>query len=175
MHTKRPVLRQSSQSLTGGYSLFHFVCPHCPASWTDSCELVAHCPVLCVSSREIKEGWPLLTVETEAYGDSSLVCTVHMKGVRPWLVQWAILAGTRDFGPDLAALIGPVRTLFFSSPYTFSLHLSPPPVSEYVTLVKTHLQFCWGYIGWKNGMALNFPLSFVYSYHNNLVSRAGIF
>jgi hypothetical protein len=42
---------------------------------------------------------------------------VQMKGVFPWLVHWAIRAGTRDFCPSLAALVGPVQNIF-SSPYT---------------------------------------------------------
>jgi hypothetical protein len=37
---------------------------------------------------------------------------VHMKGVCPWLVRWAFRAGTRDFRPALAALVGPVQNIF---------------------------------------------------------------
>ncbi len=39
---------------------------------------------------------------------------VQMKGVLPWLVCWALRAGTRDFCPALAALEGPVQNVFFS-------------------------------------------------------------
>jgi hypothetical protein len=49
-----------------------------------------------------------------------------MKGVLPWLVRWARGAGTRDFSPALAALVGPVQNIFLS-PYTFSFDLSPSP------------------------------------------------
>jgi hypothetical protein len=37
-----------------------------------------------------------------------------MKGVLPWLVHWACHAGTIDFCPVLAALVGPVQKYFFS-------------------------------------------------------------
>jgi hypothetical protein len=36
-----------------------------------------------------------------------------MKGVLPWLIRWACRAGTRDFCPALAALVGPVQNTFF--------------------------------------------------------------
>jgi len=51
---------------------------------------------------------------------------VHMKGAFPWLVCWAPCAGTRNFYPAMAALVRP-STNIFSSPYTFSLYLSPSP------------------------------------------------
>jgi hypothetical protein len=51
---------------------------------------------------------------------------VQMKGVLPCLVHRARRAGTRDFCPALAALVGPVQALF-SSPDTISLHLSLSP------------------------------------------------
>jgi hypothetical protein len=38
-----------------------------------------------------------------------------MKGVLPWLVRWACRAGTRNFCPALAALVGPVLVQKFSS------------------------------------------------------------
>jgi hypothetical protein len=41
---------------------------------------------------------------------------VQMKGILLWLVCWACRAGTIDFGPALAALVGPVQNIFFSSP-----------------------------------------------------------
>ncbi len=37
---------------------------------------------------------------------------VQMKGVIPWLVRWACHAGTRDFCPAPAALVGPVQNIF---------------------------------------------------------------
>jgi hypothetical protein len=45
-------------------------------------------------TRNTRDGWPLLTVETEANGDSG--STVHMKGALPWLVPWAPRASTRE-------------------------------------------------------------------------------
>jgi hypothetical protein len=35
-----------------------------------------------------------------------------MKGILPWLVRWACLAGTRDFCSPLAALVGQVQNIF---------------------------------------------------------------
>ncbi len=60
---------------------------------------------------------------------------VQMKGVLPWLFRWACAAGTRDFCPALAALIGPVQNIF-SSPYTISMPLSLSPS-------KLGRQLCW--------------------------------
>jgi hypothetical protein len=63
-----------------------------------------------VHRRIQREGWPLLTVETEANGDSK---RVQMKGVLPWLARWDLHAGTWDFCPALAALVRPVQNIFF--------------------------------------------------------------
>jgi len=38
---------------------------------------------------------------------------IQKKGVLPWLVHWALRAITRDFCPDLAALVGSVQNIFF--------------------------------------------------------------
>jgi hypothetical protein len=38
---------------------------------------------------------------------------VQMKGILPLLVRWALCAGTRDFCPNLTALVGPVQNIFF--------------------------------------------------------------
>ncbi len=44
-----------------------------------------------------------------------------MKGVlRAWLVRWAWAAGTRDFCPALAALVGPVQNILFLTRHYFS-------------------------------------------------------
>ena len=37
---------------------------------------------------------------------------VQMEGVLPWVVLWALQAGTRDFYPAVPALVGPVRNIF---------------------------------------------------------------
>ncbi len=39
---------------------------------------------------------------------------VHMKGILPCLVRWARCAGTRDFCPALAFLLGPVQNIVFA-------------------------------------------------------------
>jgi hypothetical protein len=71
-------------------------------------------------SRETREGWPLLTVgKLRQMGTLG----VQMNGLLPWLVRWARCASTRDFFPDLDALVGPVHR----TPYTISVHLSPSP------------------------------------------------
>jgi hypothetical protein len=38
---------------------------------------------------------------------------VYMNGSLPWLDCWVHLAGTRDFCPSLAALVGPVQNIYF--------------------------------------------------------------
>jgi hypothetical protein len=55
--------------------------------------------------RETRERWLLLTVETEATGSTN-------EGL-PWLVRWACRAGSRNFCPELAALLGPGTKYFF--------------------------------------------------------------
>ncbi len=69
-------------------------------------------------SNQTREGWwPLRTVEAEANGDSkrtnekgpSLVGSLHGLSCR-----------TRDFCSALAALVGPVQNILFSSPYTMN-------------------------------------------------------
>ncbi len=56
-----------------------------------------------------------MTVENDANGDSS--STVHVQGVLFWMVRWARCAGPRDFCPALAAIVGPVKNVFFSEHY----------------------------------------------------------
>jgi hypothetical protein len=43
-----------------------------------------------------------------------------MNWVIPWLIRWACRAGTRDFGPALAALVGPVQNIFFRTVHYFT-------------------------------------------------------
>jgi hypothetical protein len=45
---------------------------------------------------------------------------VQMKAVLPWLVQWALCAGTRDFYLALAALVSPVQNIYFHIVVAFS-------------------------------------------------------
>jgi hypothetical protein len=45
---------------------------------------------------------------------------VQMKGVLPWLVSWALRAGTREFCPALVALVGPVQNIFFLTVHYFN-------------------------------------------------------
>jgi hypothetical protein len=44
---------------------------------------------------------------------------IQMKGVLPWVVRWAHLAGTRDFYPALAALVSPVQYFFHPTLFHF--------------------------------------------------------
>jgi hypothetical protein len=46
---------------------------------------------------------------------------VQLKGVLPWVVRWACRAGTRNFCPIWAALVGPVQNIFFLSVHYFNL------------------------------------------------------
>jgi hypothetical protein len=50
-----------------------------------------------------------------------------MKGVLPWLVCWARCAGTRDFCPAMAALVGVVQNIFF---YQGALFTSFVPIAQ---------------------------------------------
>jgi hypothetical protein len=68
-----------------------------------------------------REGWPLLTVETEANGDSKST----NEWVHPLFVGWAVHASTRDFCPGMDALVDPVQTKITSSSHTISLYVSP--------------------------------------------------
>jgi hypothetical protein len=61
-------------------------------------------------SERLERGGPC-SVETEVNGDTK---STKMKGVLSWLSCWACRAGTRDFCPALAALVGPVQTIFYS-------------------------------------------------------------
>ncbi len=79
-----------------------------------------------VSIRETREGWPSAhSLELRQMGTEG----VHMKGVLPWSVRWAPRAGIRDFGPALAALVGPVQNIF-STPDSFLLCLSGVPIAQ---------------------------------------------
>jgi hypothetical protein len=52
---------------------------------------------------------------------------VQMKGALPWLVRWACRVGTRDFCPALAALVRPVKSIFFLTVQYFN---SLVPITE---------------------------------------------
>ncbi len=64
-------------------------------------------------NRETREGQPLLTVETEATGDSK---STNERGpsLVGSLIRWACRAGTKSFYSALAALDGQVKTFFFT-------------------------------------------------------------
>jgi hypothetical protein len=89
-------------------------------------------------TRETREGWPLLTVENEVDGDSK---STNERG--PSLVSSLssfFRVGTRDFYPGLAALVGPVKYIFFPHkfmcphrPATWARSRAGPPVSECVS------------------------------------------
>ena len=73
-----------------------------------------------------------------------------MKGVLPWLVRWACRASTRDFYPALAALVGPVQKIFFSSLQTILFHFICPiaqQAEQAVVLGRLSLSMClWIYL-----------------------------
>ncbi len=64
-----------------------------------------------------------------------------MKGGSSLVGSWACHADTRDFCSSLAALAGPVKKFFFSSPYTISILLSPSPRKLMQTVVLGRLSF----------------------------------
>jgi hypothetical protein len=73
---------------------------------------------------------------------------VQIKGILPWLVCWARLAGTRDFYPALAALVSTVQHIFSLTFHYFNFYVFPsfpaswagsragPPVSECMPAYK---------------------------------------
>ncbi len=67
-------------------------------------------------------GWSLLTVKTEANRDS--LSTYERGPSLVGLLGLSCTAGTREFCPALAALVGPVANIL---PNTILLHLSPSP------------------------------------------------
>jgi hypothetical protein len=69
--------------------------------------------------RETREGWPLLAVETEANRDSR---STYERG--PSLS--GSCAGTRDLCLALAALVCPVKLLFFPTEHYFTSFVSLP-------------------------------------------------
>ncbi len=77
-----------------------------------------------IVSNQTREGWTLLTVKTEANGNSK---RTNEKG--PSLIgslSWR--AGTIDFCSALAALVGPGQNMFFLTVHYFILiSLSPSP------------------------------------------------
>ncbi len=78
---------------------------------------------LAVSTRDTIEGaGPCWLLKLRWMGTER----VQMKGVLPWLVPWAGRADTRDFRSALVAPVSPVQ-IFFFSPYTLSIPLSPSP------------------------------------------------
>jgi hypothetical protein len=52
-----------------------------------------------------------------------------MKGVLSWFLRWVPRAGTRDFCPALAALVGPVQNSF-STTDSIILCLSGVPIVQ---------------------------------------------
>ncbi len=57
-----------------------------------------------------------MIVETEVYGDSK---RTNERGPS-WLVRWTCRAGTRDICSALAALVGPVKNIFFLTVHYFN-------------------------------------------------------
>jgi hypothetical protein len=68
---------------------------------------------------------------------------VQMKGELPWLVRWACCAGTRDFCPSLAALVGPVQNITFLITHYFSSFVPiAQQAGQAVTLPHLALNVC---------------------------------
>ncbi len=68
---------------------------------------------------------------------------VHVKGVLPWLGRWVCRAGTRDFCPALAALIGPVRNFVFLTVHYFNSFVPIAQQARQATLLgRLSLSMC---------------------------------
>ncbi len=89
------------------------------------------CSYYTYRQREQREGWPLLTVETEANGNSKSTGSSFLG----WFVE-LVIAVQEIFCPAQDALVGPVQNISFSHQYTISIHLSPLPS-------KLGRQSCW--------------------------------
>jgi hypothetical protein len=76
-----------------------------------------------VFTRETREEWPLLSVETEANGDSK---RTNERGLSflVWFVGLFMPVQVIFVLPGLQSV---QYKIFFSSPYTISIHLSPSP------------------------------------------------
>ncbi len=95
-------------------------------------------------TRETREGWPLLTVVTEANGDSR---TKHeMDPVLGRFEAWQY----NRFLSCLGCSGWPSAKYFFPQPKTISLHLSPLPskMGRQSCLVACFLILCIWYIQW---------------------------
>jgi hypothetical protein len=67
---------------------------------------------------------------------------VQMKGVLPWLVRWICCAGTSDFCPVLAALVGPVENISFPPRTVFQLICHRQQAGQAVVLGRLSLSMC---------------------------------
>jgi hypothetical protein len=66
-----------------------------------------------------------------------------MKDVLPWLVCWASHAGTRDFCPALAALVGSIQNIFFLAVhYSNSFVLIDQQPGQAAVLGRLSLSMC---------------------------------
>jgi hypothetical protein len=62
-----------------------------------------------------------------------------MKWVFPCLVRWALLAGTRDFCPALAALVGLEKIIFFLTVHYFNSFVSIAQQAGQAAVVRGRL------------------------------------
>jgi hypothetical protein len=86
-----------------------------------------------LAGRETREGWPLLTIETEANGDSKR--TNEKGSFLGWFVE-LVVPVQEIFCFALAALIGPVQNIFVLNVHRTSIPLSP-------SASKLGRQPCW--------------------------------
>jgi hypothetical protein len=61
-----------------------------------------------------------------------------MKGVLPWLIRCALHAGTRDFYPALAVLVGPVHNIFVLT-VRYLIYVSPFAQQPWQAVVRGRL------------------------------------
>ncbi len=67
---------------------------------------------------------------------------IHMQGVLPWLVSWAICASTREDCHALTAPVSPVQ-IFLPHQYTISNYLTPSTQQAGQAVVTRRLSLCW--------------------------------
>ncbi len=102
--------------------------PHCPMPFPLLPQLLRF-----LAGRETREGWPLLTIETEANGDSKR--TNEKGSFLGWFVE-LVVPVQEIFCFALAALIGPVQNIFVLNVHRTSIPLSP-------SASKLGRQPCW--------------------------------
>ncbi len=118
-----------------------------------------------VIARETREGWPLLTVETEANGDS---WSTNDRDPSFWLVRWAHLCRYNRFLSSLGCSSRPSTKYFlkFIFPYlsaTFAVFGHPTFLSQVILFCTVSLVF----LPWKCRPLFTSSIHFLFPIYYN--------